>query len=1346
MKLHLIGVTNLNSLYREHRVELDRDLGGASLFLIHGPTGAGKSTLMDAVSLALFGTTPRLNDIRGGPDVGEQVMSRGTGECQALIEFSKRDAETGRRTRYRATWKAHRAHKRSDGQVQAPIRSLERQEPDGQWTLLVSSKTGKVTQPHFDRVLEGFTPHDFQRSMLLAQGRFDAMLHASPAERAVILERLTDTGDYERIGERAARVRGAWAGRLARLTAARDAISPMSAEDLAELSAKESTLKGELTELEAQIAEIGAHLGWLTTLDEREAATKKAAAALGEIGEAEAQAAEALAALAEHQRCERAFSLLDATTSSQGRLERALEEHQQVGNAIPALQDTAQQADQAAAIVRGGLSTAEAGAEGIEQPVEQANTALTHQQTALKRLKEAEADHTRAETALQERQEAAKQASGQVEHVTKALEAATTHAKTLAADEPLAEALPELREQASAIRQQAQQLRADEAALRRAKDQLGQDQEKLAEARRTFTASKSQTLEPLEQAVAAAASALAEQTGGEDADTLAGTLATETQAMRDRSTLLREVAVQIERRDEAIAEVRHRASKAEADLTDLLARRRSLPGLSSRVTEAEKSLSRAQEILAPLERIAALTQERSELVPGEACPLCGSAKHPFTQDPAKRRQAEAIAEEVAHARDAGTKAEQALEHDREALRTAQRRVDVAQAAMNTSADEARTAIDRAVELHQRAAEALALVELEGAASLAPALHQIGEALNAPADETSDLPADEQPTLFQPPSTPRLREAIASLTAPDEAKEIAEAVRGNSASLKEAEARQTALTTAQRALAHAKEALRGQRDQLAEAERQLETEQARLEQVERDLKDRAERLTQTRSATTAARQALAMALRPFGIDVDPVEDGLALAQGRAQVWKKAQDDLLAARQALETVTERKRGADAAVETQQEAVTELAKRVEKRRAEHETATETTAGACRSLAEIWAVRSAIPTELPEDLQSALRAAAGRLDGGPHGLPGAPTTLREVLRSRVGVLRRAVEQADQAKASAHTDLTRATERSAALSKQRDAHQRELVEARRALTEALADLDLPGTEALESRRLPAERVATLREQRDALRSRRAQAEARAEDATRALDDHRAARPEALAEDTSAESLIDKRDTLAERRTALTDDLAEVQAGLKQAAMQSEALEQAEHVLAEARAKAEVWLQLHDLIGTSNGRRFKEFAQALNLAQLLARANRHLRKFADRYQLIPINDATTGLPTLEFAIEDLWQPGTERSLKTLSGGESFLVSLALALGLSDLRTSSMPVETLLLDEGFGTLDGQTLETALAALGQLQSSGRQVGIISHVPGLPEKIEARIVVEAIGEGRSRVRTEVGERLGG
>ncbi len=95
-----------------------------------------------------------------------------------------------------------------------------------------------------------------------------------------------------------------------------------------------------------------------------------------------------------------------------------------------------------------------------------------------------------------------------------------------------------------------------------------------------------------------------------------------------------------------------------------------------------------------------------------------------------------------------------------------------------------------------------------------------------------------------------------------------------------------------------------------------------------------------------------------------------------------------------------------------------------------------------------------------------------------------------------------------------------------------------------------------------------------------------------------------------------------------------------------------------------------------------------------------------------------------------------RGVSSLSGGESFLVSLALALGLASLSSETTQVETLFIDEGFGTLDPDTLEMALATLDALQATGRQVGIISHVSGLAERIGAQVRVVKQGAGRSRL----------
>jgi exonuclease SbcC len=177
-----------------------------------------------------------------------------------------------------------------------------------------------------------------------------------------------------------------------------------------------------------------------------------------------------------------------------------------------------------------------------------------------------------------------------------------------------------------------------------------------------------------------------------------------------------------------------------------------------------------------------------------------------------------------------------------------------------------------------------------------------------------------------------------------------------------------------------------------------------------------------------------------------------------------------------------------------------------------------------------------------------------------------------------------------------------------------------------------------------------------------------------------------------------------------------------------------------ARRDHDIWQSLHNLIGKNNGEQFKEFAQILNLQELIDKANARLRWLAPRYSLTVARDAD-GLPRLSFLVRDAHFADAERPPTTLSGGETFLVSLALALALADYRAVEMPIETLLLDEGFGTLDTDTLNTAMDALERLQARGTQIGIISHLGGLRERIEARIVVGKLGNGRSEIRFELG-----
>lgn len=170
------------------------------------------------------------------------------------------------------------------------------------------------------------------------------------------------------------------------------------------------------------------------------------------------------------------------------------------------------------------------------------------------------------------------------------------------------------------------------------------------------------------------------------------------------------------------------------------------------------------------------------------------------------------------------------------------------------------------------------------------------------------------------------------------------------------------------------------------------------------------------------------------------------------------------------------------------------------------------------------------------------------------------------------------------------------------------------------------------------------------------------------------------------------------------------------------------------------WAQLAGLIGKADGAKFRDFAQELTLEVLLMYANQHLAQLRPRYFLQQRSQS------LDLQIVDRHMGEQVRDCSTLSGGESFLVSLALALSLSSLSARNVRVDSLFIDEGFGSLDRDTLDSVLASLEELQSRGQQIGIISHITELSERIAHRVLVLPERPGKSEVLVQVGGRLPG
>lgn len=198
--------------------------------------------------------------------------------------------------------------------------------------------------------------------------------------------------------------------------------------------------------------------------------------------------------------------------------------------------------------------------------------------------------------------------------------------------------------------------------------------------------------------------------------------------------------------------------------------------------------------------------------------------------------------------------------------------------------------------------------------------------------------------------------------------------------------------------------------------------------------------------------------------------------------------------------------------------------------------------------------------------------------------------------------------------------------------------------------------------------------------------------------------------------------------------LSTMEARLLQQAKNKLTVEQIAKELAEKQTVAERWAKLNKLIGSADGAKFKVIAQSYTLNLLLLHANKHLSYLSKRYKLQQVPD------TLALQVIDCDMCDEIRTVYSLSGGESFLISLALALGLSSLSSNNLKVESLFIDEGFGSLDAESLRTVMEALEQLQMQGRKIGVISHVQEMSERISVQVQVHKKVNGKS-VLTVVG-----
>ncbi|MCY1044428.1 AAA family ATPase [Corallococcus sp. bb12-1] len=1303
MKILAIRGSNLTSFSGEFKLELDQaPLDRLGLFAISGATGAGKSTLLDALCLALFDRTPRLGGpskvLVGRADEDEEarlsaydvrgMLRRGAGKGHAEVDFQGKDGR-----RYRARWNVWRARERAEGRFRPQELSLT----DVATGQLYGRTKGEVLQAIQERL--GLSFDQFRRSALLAQGEFAAFLRADANERAELLERMTGTEVYSRLSVAAHKKNALEQEELTRLSHGLAAIALMS-------EVEREGARGQLGEEEAARVREEARL--------REAEGARAWYALRAelVGQEQASDVAVTRAVAEKDAAAPREALLESVRAAEGfravvsAVETAeqrcvMAEAEQVSRASRAEAALAASASQRqvrmqAEVARAAAQEAEASMrpaleEAARLDTRRAEAEREARETA-ELAKQARAAETVSRDALALVRDAEAKAQGLVD-------AAQAWRVSHAGWEPLATEWPrwqrELERYAGALK--------EEQAAGTDADRLGKDVDRLGGETQARREEHQGSVEAEAQALALATHA--EAALGEDGGAARRALR---EALLARQDALGALALAGEgaraegtAEGEADAEMKaHRETSehARGEAKDAAARRATQEAM---LQEARRAQSRA-------EATQGLASHRAALHEGEACPLCGALEHPYAREGSALEglvaETAARVAELESARDVAAKQEGAA--------------SVRQATADTAATQAesrRETASRKRKGHQESWRAarerwiravLPGVDARDSADAkwtrtASQARKSSRRVKVPG--TLDAGVDQE-TVDSASSSGRADNSRAEDALPPEHAESATAqmwargaqedVRVRLATLREEEESVEVRAAAAREARARLETLRTRREGAADALRKAEDALARAVQAHR------EALLRRETASDARKRALTEVAPPFANEASPWQERLA------------EDPLRFQGRCLERVTKwRERVAE--LEAAQKRLDEE----QGRRAREEVRLQSR----HEDAETAAARASLKDAA---LQDASQARARLLQGRPT------QEVRAEIQARLDTAVDAYERAREAAESLQQAEKVATARAEDAVRLRAEAVRALDSAQAVLAERLAGqgTTLEALKALLSR--DAAWCDSEARALNALRESVAQARAVLVERRERRVRHEASGLPSLAEaDVAAlcaQLLTDvdvRRHAEAMLRARLDhDDAARARHGAEARALELR------------RGEAEVWKTLGDLIGSHDGKKFKVFAQSLTLDALLLHANAHLRELARRYRLerVPGHD-------LDLQVVDGDMGDEVRSVASLSGGESFLVSLALALGLASLSSETTQVETLFIDEGFGTLDPETLEVALATLDALQATGRQVGIISHVSGLAERIGVQVRVVKQGGGRSRLVVE-------